>query len=113
MKMSAKFFLIVVVLMMLVSAVFAGPMKDTTHVTVSPTHFKNLLILKADKQYMGATVEVHDANGALITSAELNKRKMIIDFYDIPYGAYTICVVKDKTVKEFKYTKIQDSVILN
>lgn len=108
-------------LVVLSSAVFAAPVapfkikndKDTVSVTLMPTHYRNLLILKADKTYMGATVEVHDVTGAVVASGQIRKKKMIVDFYDIPYGAYTICVVKNKKSFEFQYTKKQDSEILN
>jgi hypothetical protein len=119
MKTFVKVFLLIVVLVALASAVFAAPVsplkkdKDSVSVTVTPTHYKDLLILKADKTYIGATVEVHDVTGALVASSQIHKKKMIIDFYDIPYGAYTICVVKDKKTHEFNYTKKQDSEILH
>jgi hypothetical protein len=117
MKTFVKIFLLVVILVVLASAVFAAPAaclkKDTVSVTVTPTHYKDLLIMKAAKSYIGASVEVHDASGALLASSHIHKKKTIIDFYDIPYGKYTICVVKDKTTLEFNYTKKQDSEILN
>lgn len=116
MKTFVKIFLLVVALMVIASAVFAAPEKvnpDTITVSVTPTQYKDLLVLKADKQYFGAIVEVHDSTGALITSSELHKRKMIIDFYDIPYGIYTISIVKNNYKKEFKHIKTQDSAILN
>lgn len=103
----------------LVSAAFAAPAallktdKDTATVTLTPTHYKDLLILKASKSYMGAAVEVHNAAGAVVASSHISKRKTIIDFYDIPYGTYSICVVKNEKTLEFQYTKKQDSEILN
>lgn len=119
MKTFVKIFLLIVLLGVLASAVFAAPAaafkkdKDTVNVTVTPTHYKNLLILKADKTYMGAAVEVHNATGVVVATSRIHKKKMIIDFYDIPYGAYTICVITNKNTVEFSYTKKQDSEILN
>jgi hypothetical protein len=121
MKTFVKIFLVVVVLIVIAASVFAAPStqptttkKDTVHhLTVSPTSYKDLLVLHADKSYFGATVEVHDVTGALVSTGTLNKRKMIIDFYDTPYGVYTICVIKDNKRTEFKHTKIQTSVVLN
>jgi hypothetical protein len=119
MKTFVKVFLLVVILGVLASAVFAAPAasvkkdSDTVSVTLTPTHYKDLLILKSTKKYMGAAVEVHDGTGAVVASGRIHKKKMIVDFYDIPYGAYTICVVKDKKTLEFNYTKKQDSEILN
>jgi flagellar hook assembly protein FlgD len=114
MKTFVKIFLVIVMLMALASAVFAAPVKikkDTSEVTLTPTHYKHLLILKADKSFMGAVVEVHDATGKLVATRELHKRKMIVDFYEIPSGSYTIWVVKNNQKKEFNYTKTQDSIL--
>lgn len=113
MKTFVKIFLLVVILVVLASAVFAAPAaplkKDTVNVTVTPTLYKDLLILKAAKTYMGAAVEVHDASGAVIVSSLIHKKKTIIDFYNIPNGEYTISVVKNKRTFNFNYTKEQGS----
>lgn len=118
MKTFVKIFLLIVLMVVLASAVFAAPattpLKDKDSVSVNTTHYRDLLILKAGKKFMGATVEVHDAAGAVIATSCIYKKKMIIDFYDIPYGSYTIRVIKNKkVVLEFSHTKKQDSEILN
>lgn len=118
MKIFVKIFLLVVVLALLTTAAFAAPAttikKDKDSVSVNATHYRDLLLLKAGKLFLGATVEVHDASGAVIATSHIHKKKMIIDFYDIPYGSYTIHVIKNKkTVLEFNHTKKQDSEILN
>lgn len=118
MKNFVKIFLLIVLLGVLASAAFAAPAsaikKDKDSVSVNTTHYRDLLVLKAGKPFMGATVEVHDASGALIATSCIRKKKMIIDFYDIPYGSYTIQVIKNKqTVLEFSHTKKQDSEIFN
>jgi hypothetical protein len=118
MKTFVKIFLLIVVLGVLASAAFATPAttlkKDKDLVSVNTTHFKDLLILKAGKPFMGATVEVHDSIGTLIATSCIYKRKTIIDFYDIPYGSYTIEVIKNKeTVLQFTHTKKQGSEIFN
>jgi hypothetical protein len=65
----------------------------------------NLFVLKVDKEFDGAMVEVHYANGDLVTSQKLEKRKLIIDFCDTRFGQYTISVVKGDKKKEFQYVK--------
>jgi hypothetical protein len=83
MKTFVKIFLLIVMLGVLASAVFAAPAaplkkdKDTVNFLVTPTHYKDLLILKASKAYMDAAVEVYDATGALIASSNTSKKKMI------------------------------------
>lgn len=119
MKIFVKVFLVVVAMLVLTSAVFAAPRtqlksdKDTVSVTITPTHYKHLLILKANKAYMGAAVEVQDGTGIVVASSRIYKKKMIIDFYDIPYGTYSICIITNTKTLEFNYTKKLDSKILN
>lgn len=118
MKPFVKIFLLIVIIGVLATAAFAAPAqamkKEKDSVSVNTTHYKDILILKAGKPFMGATVEVHDASGTLIATSYIHKRKMIIDFYDIPYGSYTIKVIKNKkVVLEFNHTKNQDSEIFN
>lgn len=96
-----RFFLVVlVVLSALIAKVALG--KEVT--SVASKH-KNLFVLKADKEFMGATVEVFYSNGDLVSSQKLENRKMIIDFCDTKSGAYTICVVKGDKKQEFNYEK--------
>ncbi len=66
---------------------------------------KSLFTLKAEKQFVGAQVEIYNASGELITTQSLQKRKMVIDFGDAMLGLYTIKVVKGDSKQEFKYLK--------
>src|SRR5688500_6420035 len=66
---------------------------------------KNLFVVKTDKKLVGAKIEVIYANGSVLSSQTLQKRKMVIDFGDVKQGAYTIRVTKGDTVKEFHYDK--------
>ena len=70
-----------------------------------PPHQKNLFMLKADKEFVGAQVEIYNASGELITAQSLQKRKMVIDFGDAGLGLYTIKVVKGESKQEYKYLK--------
>ena len=74
-------------------------------VSVVKSKHKNLFVLKVNKDYAGATVEVLFSNGELVTSQKLEKRKVIIDFCNSRYGAYTIRVVKGDKKQEFLYEK--------
>jgi hypothetical protein len=64
-----------------------------------------LFVLKANRKYAGATVEVYYSNGDLVTTQKIEKRRMIIDFCDTKYGEYTIRVVRGNEKKEFQYVK--------
>lgn len=104
-------------MLVLASAVFAASGdqpkndKDTVSVTVAPTRYKDLLIVKANKTYLGAAVEVQDSAGTVIVLSHIYKKKMILDFYDIPSGTYSIYIVKNNKTFQFNYTKKQDSEI--
>lgn len=93
-----------VLIMVLMSGVCMPAYAGDEIVSV-PSKHKNLFVLKADQDFMGATVEVLHSTGDLVTSYTLKKRKVIIDFCDVGVGEYTIRVVKGDQQKEFKYKK--------
>lgn len=66
---------------------------------------KNLFVMKADKKFRGARVEVLSASGNVITSGNLEKRKVVIDFNAVKFGTYTIRVSKGDETKEFHFVK--------
>ncbi len=74
-------------------------------VDVLDSRHKNLFMFKADRKFLGASVEVYYANGDLVTSQKLEKRKMIIDFCDVKFGEYTIRLKKGKEIQEYHYVK--------
>ena len=67
---------------------------------------KSLFVFKAKKKFVGATVEVYSSQGKLVTTQNLHKRKMIIDFADVKKDTYTIRIVKGDATKEFQFVKI-------
>jgi hypothetical protein len=69
------------------------------------TKYPHLFVLKANRKYAGATVEIYYSNGDLVTTQKIEKRRMVIDFCDTKYGEYTIRVVKGNEKKEFQYIK--------
>lgn len=96
--------LVSVLLMVLMSGAFMPAYSGGKIVSV-PSKDKNLFVLKADQDFMGATVEVYHSNGDLVTTHTLQKRKVIIYFCDVEVGEYTIRVVKGDKHQEFKYRK--------
>ena len=66
---------------------------------------KNLFVFKTDKKFLGAKIEILSATGSVITSQNLERRKIVIDFGDVGYGTYTIRVSKGKEKKEFLFVK--------
>jgi hypothetical protein len=77
----------------------------TDPVDVKDVREKNLLVFKANKKLLGASVEVIYSNGDVLTAQILAKRKMIIDFSDVKEGAYTIRITKGKQKEEIQYSK--------
>lgn len=78
--------------------------KDETTTTTSTRH-KHFFKVKAQKRFLGATVEVFVGDGDLLTAQNLQKRKVIIDFGDAKGGIYTIRLTKGNETKEFRYIK--------
>lgn len=66
---------------------------------------KNLYVIKTDKKFVGAKVEIVQANGTVIAEQILQRRKMIVDFDDMKMGSYTIRIKKGDEVKEMTFTK--------
>lgn len=67
--------------------------------------YKNLIMLKMDKRFLGAKVEIIYSNGEVVSSQTLINKKMIIDFASVKQGEYIIRLSKGEDVKEFKYEK--------
>ncbi len=73
---------------------------------VAPGNSKDsLFVLRAEKKFVGATVEIYTSTGELITSQSLSKRKVVIDFGSVMKDTYTIRVVKGIEVREFQFEK--------
>jgi hypothetical protein len=87
----------VAMLICLLSAnVFAGS---------DPTKEKDLYVLKTDRSFVGAKVDIYSSKGHVLTTQLLRKKKVIIDFTDVKDGYYIIRVSKGSKVKEFQFVK--------
>ena len=71
----------------------------------SSHRYKNIFVIKTDKKFLGAKVEIISAEGNLITSQQLERRKVVIDFGAVKYGTYTIKVSKGKESRVFLFVK--------
>lgn len=78
---------------------------SATPIDVVPSRYKNLFVFTTQRAMRGAEVKVIYSNGDLITTQQLRKRKMVIDFCDVKPGAYTIVVTKGKKKEQFQYIK--------
>ena len=102
MKTLAKSFLLV---LLFSGAARATSLAGTDPIDVREVKEKNLVVFKATKKLIGASVEVIHSSGDVVTAQVLAKRKMIIDFSDVKEGSYTIRITKGKLSEEFEYAK--------
>jgi hypothetical protein len=94
--------LLLISLLLVSSGSFAGSI-DT--VSAKGPRMKDVFIYKTNRKFVGATIEIISANGRVITSSQLQKRKLIIDFESVLFGSYTIRVSKGKEKEEFVFIK--------
>jgi hypothetical protein len=66
---------------------------------------KDLFVMKTDKKFVGATVEIYSSEGELLTAQHLVQRKMVIDFSPVAQDTYIIRVVKGEEAQEFYFKK--------
>jgi hypothetical protein len=91
-----------VAFLLITSIVMAGQHDEREK---SNPRYKNLFVFKTDKKFLGAKIEILSATGSVITSQNLERRKIVIDFGDVGYGTYTIRVSKGNQTKEFLFVK--------
>jgi hypothetical protein len=94
---------LLLVAFLLVSSLCTAGSIDT--VRVGNSKMKNFFVYKTNKKFLGARVEIISSSGNVITSSSLQKRKLVIDFGDVNFGAYTIRVSKGNEKEEFVYIK--------
>lgn len=66
---------------------------------------KNLFVVKTDRKFRGANIEIFSSNGERVTVQQMTGKKVVIYFGDVEQGVYTIRVSKGETVKEFQFEK--------
>ena len=103
MRSLTKLFLIFFFSFLLVSYVTSAGSRDT--VSVAGGKSKDLFIYKMNKKFLGATVEILSTSGNVITSSQVQKRKLVIDFEGVLLGTYTIRLTKGETIEEFTFIK--------
>ena len=80
---------------------FAGT-KPTVELSRSVYQNQNVLALKVDKELLGATFEILDSDGNIITHEELAKKKRTIDFTDLQNDEYIVRITKDDFSRTFR-----------
>ena len=98
-------FKILVICVITILLSYAAMAEDTRGGWEPKSKNKNLFTVKADREFVGAKVEILDQNEELIAAQKLVKRKILIDFDDVRTGAYTIRITKGDRVKEYHFLK--------
>ncbi|MCB0492489.1 MAG: hypothetical protein KDC93_08740 [Cyclobacteriaceae bacterium] len=66
----------------------------------------DVMVLKFNKEQVGGQVVVLDSDGAEVSKSTIKRKRMIIDFDKVNFGAYKIKVVKEGAeLAEFNYNK--------
>ncbi|HEY5823778.1 MAG TPA: hypothetical protein VIT44_05410, partial [Cyclobacteriaceae bacterium] len=74
---------------------FSATRKETPVVVLSTSH--DIFYFKICKAMIGGKVEVYSPEGEVVGTQNLDNRKLIIDFFDMAPGDYTIKVKKENT----------------
>lgn len=99
-------FLVAGVLILFGSAVVAAPGEKPEGGTFLPVvKAQDFFVLKAEKELVGAKVEIFSDEGELVTAHRVQKRKMIIDFGGMANGTYTIRLTKGDEMRTFSYNR--------
>ncbi|MCB0487028.1 MAG: hypothetical protein KDC99_01050 [Cyclobacteriaceae bacterium] len=97
---------ILTVSLVLISATLMAAPAHSDSVSVVETNKKTLFVFKINDDMKGGEVTVIHSSGEVVTSMEMNKKKIVIDFCDVKFGTYTIKVMKNgKEVESFTYNK--------
>jgi hypothetical protein len=97
--------LLLATLMTLSAAPYVSNGQPENKVEVLQSRDKNLFIFRADKNYLGATVEIVTIHGKSVATQQLRRRKMIVDFSQVPYGEYIVRIRKGDEILEYGYVK--------
>lgn len=93
----------------LILTLLAGTVLANSNPNVQITHAEyqnqNVLMLKVDKELIGATFQMLDSDGNVVSTNELTKKKRTIDFTDMQNDEYLVRITKDNFTRVFKISK--------
>jgi len=104
MQTSMKKIVILIALVMLAIAVFAQSGETYPEIKVL-SKMRDAFYFKVSRDLLGSQVEVIHDNGKVVAKEELKGRKMLVDFFDMESGIYTIRITQGRYVKTFTYEK--------
>ena len=100
-----KYSILFSVALMALTSTAASPNLPDTPVEVIVTKDKNLFVLKIDKKFMGAHVEVVSANGECMICQKVRGSKMNIVLSHADPGTYTVNIEMNGTIEKFQFVK--------
>ncbi|MEQ8927596.1 MAG: hypothetical protein RLO81_17400 [Fulvivirga sp.] len=74
-------------------------------IKIVDTEYKNILKFKVDKELVGATIILSYSNGDIVTTEVLERKRLVIDFYDVKSGDYTVEIKKGDYKKDISVSK--------
>ncbi len=96
---------IVTTYLLVMMVVFTTQALDEDVTAIIPGKSNHIVVFKTDRKFIGATVEVLDANGNPVVAQKLERRRMMVDFGLVRSGEYTILVKIEDDVLEYRYVK--------
>ena len=101
-----KTFICVILLLILSNnvSIASNPPKISHHVHIISTSL-DVFYFKIDHHYIGALVEIYNADSVMIWTHKMKHRKIIIDFFEVPAGDYVIKFTKHDKTEEFPFRK--------
>lgn len=83
---------------------FAPAKPKPSHVTgLAASH--EIFYIRICKVMAGGKVEVYNSAGELVGAQDLNDRRLIVDFFEMVPGDYTVKVIKDGIEEIFDFHK--------
>ena len=97
--------LVAVVIFLASFTTMASPTSGVDVLTVS----HEIFYFKVDESWIGGEVDVLGADSLQVTAQKLDKKKIVIDFFDLAPGTYTIVIKKKNNCEcdreKFTYIK--------
>lgn len=96
---------VVTTYLLVMMVVFTTQALDEDVTAIISGKSNHIVVFNTDRKFIGATVEVLDANGNPVVTQKLERRRMMIDFGLVRSGEYTIRVKIEDDVLEYRYVK--------
>src|SRR5260221_4762018 len=97
--------LLLTILLCTLTATVATSDPSESRVEMVKSKDKNVLVLKMDKKFIGANIEVLTATRDCVICQKATGRRTNINLRRVEAGSYTVKIEKDELIKEFQFKK--------